>query len=41
MNNIGHDPKVCDKNKDGDVTAKNQKRATQKEIMESEDEDGK
>ncbi len=36
-----HDPKICDKSKDGDLTANNQDGSTLKEIMESEDDDGK
>lgn len=38
MKDIKVDPKVCDKNKDGDVTTKNQAGSTLDEIMESEDE---
>jgi len=41
MKNVDSDPKVCNKDKDGNVTAKNQTGSTLAEIMESEDENEK
>ena len=39
MKNVDYDSKVCDKDKDGNLTAKNQAGSTLAEIMESEDKD--
>lgn len=38
MRDVENDPKVCDKDEEGNVAAKNQKGSTLAEIMDADDE---